>query len=76
MLLLVYIHLYKHGKVKIAQIVAGLVLFTYACVALESTVFTRKSQGYHAYELEVFWSWKSVIKYHSGCGRTIPVCHD
>ena len=65
MLLLAYIYLYKRGKVNKVQIVAGLVLFTYACVVLESTVFTRKSQGYHTYELEVFWSWKSVIKYHS-----------
>ena len=64
-LLLAYIYLYKRGKVNKVQIVAGLVLFTYACVVLESTVFTRKSQGYHTYELEVFWSWKSVIKYHS-----------
>lgn len=41
-LLLAYIYLYKRGKVNKVQIVAGLVLFTYACVVLESTVFTRK----------------------------------
>lgn len=57
--------LYKCGKVNKAQIIAGLLLFTYYCIVLESTVFTRKNQGYHAYELEVFWSWKDVIRYHS-----------
>ena len=65
LLFFVYIFLYKCGKVNRVQIIAGLLLFTYYCIVLESTVFTRKNQGYHAYELEVFWSWKDVIFYHS-----------
>lgn len=65
LLFFVYIFLYKCGKVNKVQIIAGLLLFTYYCIVLESTVFTRKNQGYHAYELEVFWSWKDVIRYHS-----------
>ena len=65
LLFFVYIFLYKCGKVNKVQIIAGLLLFTYYCIVLESTVFTRKNQGYHAYELEVFWSWKEVIRYHS-----------
>ena len=64
LLFFVYIFLYKCGKVNKVQIIAGLLLFTYYCIVLESTVFTRKNQGYHAYELEVFWSWKDVIRYH------------
>ena len=65
LLFFVYIFLYKCGKVNKVQIIAGLLLFTYYCIVLESTVFTRKNQGYHAYEFEVFWSWKDVIRYHS-----------
>ena len=65
LLFFVFIFLYKCGKVNRVQIIAGLLLFTYYCIVLESTVFTRKNQGYHAYELEVFWSWKDVIFYHS-----------
>lgn len=64
-ILLVFLVLYKKGKVNRIQIIAGLLLFTYFCIVLESTVFTRKNQGYHDYELEVFWSWKSVIIYQS-----------
>lgn len=65
LLFFVYIFLYKCGKVNKVQIIAGLLLFTYYCIVLESTVFTRKNQGYYAYKLEVFWSWKDVICYHS-----------
>lgn len=65
LLFFVYIFLYKCGKVNKVQIIAGLLLFTYYCIVLESTVFTRKNQGYYAYKLEVFWSWKDVIYYHS-----------
>ena len=65
LLFFVYIFLYKHGKVNKIQIMVGLLLFTYYCIVLESTVFTRKAQGYHDYELEVFWSWKAIIQYHS-----------
>lgn len=62
---LVFLVLYRKGKVNRIQIVISLLLFTYFCIVLESTVFTRKNQGYHDYELEVFWSWKAVIRYHS-----------
>ena len=47
------------------QIVACVLLFTYGCFVLESTVFTRNNQGYHDYELELFWSWKAVFFWHS-----------
>lgn len=63
-LLLVFLMLYRYGRVNRIQIIAGLLLFTYFCIVLESTVFTRGNQGYHAYELEIFWSWKDVIRYH------------
>lgn len=65
LLFFIYIFLYKCGKVNKVQVISGLLVFTYYCIVLESTVFTRWNQGYHAYELEVFWSWKDVIRYHS-----------
>lgn len=65
LLSIIYLYLYSKGKVNRIQIISGLLLFTYFCIVLESTVFTRKDQGYHAYELEIFWSWKDVILYHS-----------
>lgn len=65
LLFLVYVFLYKGGKVNRVQIIVGILLFTYYCIVLESTVFTRRVQGYHGYELEVFWSWKAVLQYHS-----------
>ena len=44
-----------------------LLLLTFLAVIFESTVFTR-TPGLRQYQLEVFWSWKEILKIGK-CGR-------
>lgn len=63
-LLIIFACCCRFTKMKKSQALAGLLLFSYFWIVLEATVLTRTSQEYHAYQLEVFWSWKDIIVNH------------
>lgn len=59
--------LLRQKKIVIMQAVSCLLLLTFLAVIFESTVFTR-TPGLRQYQLEVFWSWKEILKIGK-CGR-------
>lgn len=59
--------LLRQKKIVIMQAVSCLLLLTFLAVIFGSTVFTR-TPGLRQYQLEVFWSWKEILKIGK-CGR-------
>lgn len=53
--------LVSQKKIVRPQAASGLLLLVFLGIVFGSTVFTRTPNGIHDYELEVFWSWKSVF---------------
>lgn len=54
--------LWYHKKILLSQVAAGLLLVFFLGIVFGATVFTRETNPYRNYELELFWSWKEV--YH------------
>lgn len=54
--------LWYRKKIILSQVAAGLLLLLFLGIVFGSTVFTRETNPYRNYELELFWSWKAV--YH------------
>lgn len=59
--------LLRQKKIIIMQAVSCLLLLTFLAAIFGSTVFTR-TPGLRQYQLEVFWSWKEILKIGK-CGR-------
>ena len=59
--------LLRQKKIVIMQAVSCLLLLIFLMIIFGSTVFTR-SPGVRQYQLEVFWSWKELLKIGK-CGR-------
>lgn len=58
--------LLRTGKIKLSQALSGMLLLVYLLLVIGSTVFTRMPKE-RKYQLELFWSWKEIIK---PAGRT------
>lgn len=59
--------LLRRQKIRIMQAASCLVLLIFLAIIFGSTVFTR-TPGVRQYQLEVFWSWKEILKIGE-CGR-------
>ena len=59
--------LLRRQKIRIMQAASCLVLLIFLAIIFGSTVFTR-TPGARQYQLEVFWSWKEILKI-GACGR-------
>lgn len=57
-------YLVKCGRIVVSQAIAGLALIMFLGVVFGSTVFTRVPT-IRRYELQLFWSWKTVIINHN-----------
>lgn len=53
--------LLRAGKIKLSQAISGMLLMIYLLLVIGSTVFTRTPKK-RQYQLELFWSWKEIIK--------------
>lgn len=64
MFLLVFLFvlvLYMKRKIRLSQMIAGLLAFLFLSVVFGSTVFTRNPSPERKYMLKLFWSWERVF---------------
>ena len=53
----------RKEKINVMQAISACVLSIFLGIVFASTIFTRTTTV-RQYELQLFWSWKKIIKYH------------